>query len=234
MTKSTNKVIELVDSGLDLIRFLSVTTQESSQINNEVQISIRKSNESSKKIEAASKLIMTIADKTNLLSLNAAIEAARAGENGRCFAVVADEIRKLAEQSKESIKIIDEIVNNLYKDNSDTVGAMDDLINISKKQVDSVTLTKEKYLDISRAIKETEFKMEDLNKSSLKIDAMREEVEEQIQKLASVTQENAASIIQVSSSIQEQTASVVEISTASEGLATLAQGLKQLVLKFNV
>ncbi len=234
MTNATNEVGKLVDSGLEIIKVLSRMTKESSEANKEVHVNILKSNKSSKKIEEASKLIMDIADKTNLLALNAAIEAARAGEHGRGFAVVADEIRKLAEQSKKSTRIIDKIVSDLQKDNLEVVGTMENLIKIYQEQVESVDLTKDKYVEISRAIKVTESKVDILNESSLKIDEMRVEVEERIQNLAAMTEENSASTKEVSESMEEQTASIEEITSASESLDSLAQHLHMLVGKFKI
>lgn len=234
MTNATNEVGQLVDSGLEIIKILSRITNESSEANKEVHLNVLKSHESSKKIEEASKLIMDIADKTNLLALNAAIEAARAGEHGRGFAVVAGEIRKLAEQSKESTRIIDKIVNDLNKDNVEVVGTMENLVEIYQEQVESVGLTKDKYIEISKAIKAAESKVSILNESSLKIDDMRVEVEERIQNLAAMTEENSASTRAVSESMEEQTASIEEITSASESLDTLAQHLHILVGKFKI
>lgn len=234
MTKATNEVRDLVETGLEIIKVLSQITNQSSEANRKVHINILKSNDSSKKIEEASKLIMAIADKTNLLALNAAIEAARAGEQGRGFAVVAEEIRRLAEQSKESTRIIDGIVNNLHKDNKEVVETMEDLITISKEQVDSVNLTKDKYIEIAEAIKTADSKVAILNESSLKIDKMTAEVEDKIQGLAAMTKENSRSIKEVAESMEEQTASIQEITSASEGLDVLAQHLQRLVGKFEI
>lgn len=234
MTNSTNEVSKLVDSGLDIVQILSKKTKESSDANKEVHQNILKSNNSSKKIEEASKLIMDIADKTNLLALNAAIEAARAGEHGRGFAVVAQEIRKLAEQSKQSTKIIDKIVNELRKDNVEVVGTMENLIKIYEDQVDSVVLTKDKYMEISEAIKASEDKVKILNESSKRIDEMRLEVEDRIRRLADMAEENSLSAKEVSQAMEEQTASIEEITRASETLDTLAQDLHILVGRFKV
>lgn len=234
MTRAVNEVGKLAEAGLEIIRILSKTTKESSEANRKVCLNIHKSNESSKKIEEASKLIMAIADKTNLLALNAAIEAARAGEHGRGFTVVADEIRKLAEQSKESTKIIDQIVNNLRKDNIEVVETMENLIDISKEQVNSVNLTKDKYIEITKAIKTAEAKVNVLNESSLRIDKMRIEVEDGIQRLAAMTVENSANIKQTAESMEEQAASVEEITSASESLDVLAQHLQILVGEFKM
>ena len=234
MTKATNEVIHLVDSGLEVIDILFNIAIESTKANKEVHSSIIKTNESSKKIEKASKLITNIAESTNLLALNAAIEAARAGEHGRGFAVVADEIRKLSTQSKESTRIIDEIVMDLNKDNIEVVHTMENLIKTYKEQADSVGFTKEKYIEIAKAIKSVEAKVDTLNQSSLKIDGMRLEVEERISRLAAMTQENSASTKEVSESMEEQAASVEEITSASNSLDELAQHLHLLVGRFKI
>jgi len=234
MTVATNEVKNLTDTGLEVIRVLSEVTTEASEANKRVHFNINKSRESSKKIEEASKIIMSIADKTNLLALNAAIEAARAGDHGKGFTVVAEEIRKLAEQSKESIKIINEIVNNLRKDNLEVVETMENLIDISKTQVESVNLTKGKYIEIAEAIKVAESKVGILNESSAKLDQMRLDVEDRIHKLAEVTEENSLNIKQVGESMEEQTASTEEITSASEVLESLAQHLRSLVGQFKI
>lgn len=234
MTRATNEAGGLVDSGLEVIKVLTKITKESSEANKAVQVNIIKSNENSKDIEQANRLIMDIANKTNLLALNAAIEAARAGEHGRGFSVVADEIRMLAEQSKESSKTINKIVKNLRMDSEEIVKTMEALIDISKEQTSSVNLTRDRYLEIAEAIKAAERKVVVLNDSSLKIDRMRVEVEDRIRQLAAVSIQNSASTEEVSASIEEQTAAMEEISSASEGLEALALKLQQLVGKFKI
>nr|WP_242869885.1 methyl-accepting chemotaxis protein [Desulfitobacterium hafniense] len=234
MTKATDGVNQLVDSGLIIIKSLSNITSESSEANSEVYSSIIKSTENSQKIEGASKLITGIAEQTNLLALNAAIEAARAGQHGRGFGVVAEEIRKLAEQSKESTRIIDKIVNELKKNNTDTVQTMEKLVKINGEQVGSVRVTQDKYLEIAKAIKIVEEKVKTLNRSSLEMDGMRLEVEERLQRSVGMTEENSAVISKVSESMEEQAASIQEITSASEMLDECAQHLQVLVSHFKI
>ncbi|HHY28543.1 MAG TPA: methyl-accepting chemotaxis protein [Desulfitobacterium dehalogenans] len=234
MTKATNNVNQQINSGLTIIEVLSTITNESSEANNEVYSSITQSNESSKKIEKASQLITSIAEQTHLLALNAAIEAVRAGQHGRGFGVVADEIRKLAEQSKESTNIIDKIVRELKRDNAQAVQTMAKLVNINHEQVESVRVTKEKYLEIAKAIKKVEERVRILNESSLEMDSMRLEVEEKLKQSVHMTEENSAGIGKVSESMEEQAASIQMITSASEILDECAQHLQVLVSQFKL
>ncbi|MGE4272225.1 MAG: methyl-accepting chemotaxis protein [Desulfitobacterium sp.] len=234
MTGAIGNVNHLVASGLEIIDVLSNITDESNGANKEVYSSILKSQESSQKIESASKLITAIADQTNLLALNAAVEAARAGEYGRGFAVVAEEVRKLADQSKETTRIIDQIVENLNKDHIEAVQTMENLVGINKKQVESVVQTKDKYLEIAKAITATEDKVKLSNESSLKMDEMRLEVEDRLQRVVNMTEENSHGIGEVSMSMEEQAASVQQITKACEMLDELARDLQVLVGRFQI
>jgi methyl-accepting chemotaxis protein len=234
MTKAANDVGRLADDGLEVIEVLTRANKQSNEANREVHVSIFKSHESSKKIENASRLIMDIADRTNLLSLNASIEAARAGEHGRGFGVVADEIRKLAEQSREATVTINRIIDELRQDTEEVEGTVENLIHISEEQMSSVSLTKEKYLEIIQAIKGAQSQVHVLNESRLMIDRMRLEVEDEIHRLVAVSEQNSANAEQVSASVQEQTASIEEISTATHNLDLLAQNLQKLVGVFKL
>lgn len=103
-------------------------------------------NDSALKIKDATSLIASIADETNLLSLNASIEAARAGEAGKGFAVVAAQIQKLAEQSNESAKRIEDIIRELLKDSETAVHTMEDVKKIMQEQNEKVK-RRQKFLN---------------------------------------------------------------------------------------
>ena len=104
-------------------------------------------NDSALKIKDATSLIASIADETNLLSLNASIEAARAGEAGKGFAVVAAQIQKLAEQSNESAKRIEDIIRELLKDSETAVHTMEDVKKIMQEQNEKVKKRRQKFLN---------------------------------------------------------------------------------------
>ena len=234
LNSASEKVGIVAKEGLTEIETLTSIIAESSEAARHVYEGILKTNQSSQSIGEASSVIANIADQTNLLALNAAIEAARAGEAGKGFAVVADEIRKLAEQSTMSTKTIDEVVQQLQTNSKQAVETMESVGAIIEQQNQSVQQNREKYLQITDAIKVSEDAVEKLNTSGDEMNKMKEEILNALQGLSAIAEENSASTEEVSASIEEQTASMEEISKNSEGLAELSQNLQSTISKFKV
>ncbi len=228
------QVTEVVSEGLNDIDTLSKITEESNDATKEIYEVILKTNDSSNKIGQASNVIASIAEQTNLLALNAAIEAARAGESGRGFTVVADEIRKLAEQSSTSTKEIDEMVTELQKNSKNAVNTMERLSNISKEQSSSVLNTRDKYILIAEAMKESGKVVKQLNVSGEKMEKTKYEILDILEKLSSLAEESAAATEEATASMEEQVASIEEIASSSENLSNLAQNLQTIIMKFKV
>ena len=232
LEKSTNDVDALVNDGLTMMNKLAEITDTSSKQTEQVEQSILKTKEGTNRISEASALIASIAQQTNLLSLNAAIEAARAGDAGRGFAVVADEIGKLAEQSAATTKSIDLIINDLKEDADKTVAAMKQSRIINQEQNEIVQQTEDKYRQISEAMRLADAAVKAIEDASHLMQEKKDQVSDIIQSLSSVAQENAASTEQASAAIEEQSASIEEISASSESLALLAQDLKEQIAIF--
>ncbi|HZK85731.1 MAG TPA: methyl-accepting chemotaxis protein [Desulfosporosinus sp.] len=234
LNNSTEIVEKMKNEGSVSILELMERTKERELYMERIQEGIIKTNQSAEKINSASQMIQAVAEQTNLLALNAAIEAARAGEAGRGFAVVAEEIRKLAEQSSNSTKEIDTIVNELQINSQNAVEIIDKSSFIAKKQEDSVRITDAQFKGIAEAIEKTKGIVGKLNISGQDMELKKNQIIEILKNLACIAEENAASTQQVSAATEEQTASMIEIASASQGLAQLAQELQQAIDKFKV
>lgn len=226
--------VKAVDEGLVEMDILFERTNEVNSAANEIHQVILKTRESSEKIGQASDVISSISEQTNLLALNAAIEAARAGEAGRGFAVVSEEIRKLAEQSKSSISVINDIVNELQSNVSDAVDTMERVSDITKEQSNSVVSSRKKYMLITEAMDKAAEAVRQLNTSSENMEIMKDEILNVLENLSAIAQENSASTEQVTASMEEQTTSIEEIANASESLAGLAQELQSIINRFKI
>ena len=231
---SVNVVAESIGEGLEIVEELSKKTDENDDAIKEVYDIILKTNESAEDIGKASQFIASIAEQTNLLALNAAIEAARAGEHGKGFAVVADEIRKLAEQSTESTRTIDNSVAKLQENSGISVDTIKKVSELIKSQIESVKTTEIKYKDISNAMKVSEEAIQRLIAASDNMVSKKDEILKNIHGLSVIAEQNAASTEEAAASTEEQLASMIEISNASSDLADLAQDLQKSINKFKI
>ncbi len=207
------------------------TLQELEEINNKTKGAIdviyeqtNTTNDSALKIREAINLITDIAEETNLLSLNASIEAARAGEQGRGFAVVAGQIQKLAEQSNESARKIEEIVSMLIEDSDKAVGTMDEMRQIMMEQSNRVDRASEMFRQLKSGIDQSVFAVGVIADSTKEIDRTRVSVVDSAQNLTSIAQENAAST-------EETSAAVAELTEIMEGISNDAMSLEQVADK---
>ena len=225
-------VDKIIDSGLEIVNTLEKVNEQTLETNAELHDGIVKSHESFKRIENVTHLILDIAERTNLLSLNASIEAARAGEHGLGFAVVSDEIRKLAYQSRDYSKNINEIIEQMRRDNKNVEQGINNLVDVSKVQMESVHNTKDKYFEISGAMKQTNDLIHKLDAYQKNIDGMRRKVEDEILSLSAVSTQNANASSTVSQTIETQTQIAKTLTRSSKNLDALSSKLKGEVGKF--
>jgi methyl-accepting chemotaxis protein len=146
ISKETNSCVV---QGITVVDELNEQAVIVNQYNDNVFNIINGLNQKSIDIVNIIDVIRSIADQTNLLALNASIESARAGEAGRGFAVVAEEIRKLAEQSKDSVNNIGNIIKELQTDSENSLQAVVTLRGVSKKQNEIVLTTKEIFNEVN-------------------------------------------------------------------------------------
>lgn len=191
-------------------------------------------NESALRISEATKLITSIAEETNLLSLNASIEAARAGEQGRGFAVVAAEIQKLAEQSDESARQIEDIIQILLSDSEKAVETMYDVKEIIRAQSEQVEQTDTAFDQINDGVRQSIDGINRISEKTEQLDEARVNVVDVVQNLTAIAEENAAGAEETSASVAEVTSIVEDISSKSQALKEIAKELDESMDIFTV
>jgi methyl-accepting chemotaxis protein len=249
LEETSKGIIHIVDNS-SLVAELSIKTSEQAEEGgksvhrtmnqmNSIFGSVEKSNkiikslfERSVEIGSILDIISGIADQTNLLALNAAIEAARAGEHGKGFAVVADEVRKLAEQSQSSAKQITELIKGIQNDTNNSVQIME---KVTEDVEDGMKVSSEtigKFDQIMSSMKDMTPQIEAISATVQQISAGIQEVTATANELANIARDNAAVSEEVAASTQEQQASIEEVSASVRSLSKMADELKWLINQF--
>ena len=216
------------------VRGLSEVNGNTEQAIDEISAQTISTNESAMKIKDAAQLITSIAEETNMLSLNASIEAARAGEQGRGFAVVASQIQKLAEQSNDSAKLIDSIIENLIEDSNNAVETMHKMKDIMLEQSKQLTYTEEQFSEIYSNIEVTKQGITTIYDSVRNMNKERLVVVDVVQKLSEIASDNAAGTEQILASTEMLETTVRDVSDASEQLVTVSSNIGESVSGFTV
>ena len=224
-TQMTQEGGKLVQATVEQMHSIADTVEHSSAV-------IEKLGERSKEIGAIIDTISGIAEQTNLLALNAAIEAARAGEHGRGFSVVAEEVRKLAEESQGAATKISDLIAAIQKETGAAVSAMETGRAEAEKGRANVQSTGEGFKAIMERIEgihsDTQLIMgtiQDIDESGKKIVGYTDNIHGSSQKISSSTET-------VSAAAEEQSAGMEEIAASSRQLAEQAQKLKDALGKF--
>lgn len=195
---------------------------------------IKQLGERSSEIGSILELIHSIAEQTNLLALNAAIEAARAGEHGKGFAVVADEVRKLAEESGRSANQISKMLATIQQDTEKAIQEMD------KGQVEVEKGTKvvgdagATFAKITASIAAVNEQMLDVSTATQQIARNTIELSDSIQNMEQASMQNADHSQTVAASTEEQLSSMEEIAYSAEQLSNLAAGLQEEINRFKL
>ncbi|UOF89322.1 methyl-accepting chemotaxis protein [Fodinisporobacter ferrooxydans] len=196
--------------------------------------SIKELGDYAKNIDTIVEVITNISSQTNLLALNAAIEAARAGEHGRGFAVVADEVRKLAEQSQNSAKQISDYIATIQVGIKKAVESMDAGTKEVNSGIEVVNLAKNSFGKISTSVDEVFRQIQEVSATTEQMSAGAEEIVRVVDRIVEASETTSSATQTVSAATEEQLASMEEISSFASTLAKTAEELQSVINKFRV
>ncbi|MEI4771615.1 HAMP domain-containing methyl-accepting chemotaxis protein [Psychrobacillus sp. FJAT-51614] len=245
-SNSITKVAEKADLALQLTHSTHEKTEQGSAFVKETVSHMNLINESvvdtdralvtlnnkTKEIVHVLKLITDIADQTNLLALNAAIEAARAGEAGKGFAVVADEVRKLAEQTRHSVSDITGIAAEIENDTKKTVASINDVKDRVRSGLEIASDTQITFNDILIAVEQVKEQVSNISTISNDIKIKVTQVSTHAKEMSFVAKITSDSSNSVAAASEEQLASMEEVTAAAVSLANLAEDLQTRISKF--
>lgn len=185
-------------------------------------------------ISAAVELINEIANQTNLLSLNASIEAARAGEAGKGFAVVANEISSLATQSNESADKIADVISMLVEDSKRSMRKMDEVKKFLDEQQSNLQNTIQEFSIVEDGIVDTKKHSDSMDIKAKECDNSRQSVIDTISGLSAIAQENASITEETTASMQELNANINLVAQQAEEVKTQSEVLSQAIGFFTI
>lgn len=230
MTKLAN---EKSKHGSLQVKSLNNEFDKVEDVTRSLEANVGRLSEKSAMIGSIVSTIQSIAEQTNLLALNASIEAARAGEHGRGFSVVADEIRKLAEQTSSSTHQIEQIIGEIISEITSTKSNMSSSIQSVSSAAGNVHLAREAFETIDAVLTDTFTSLDDIMAQVSAINHSKDEVLSAVQNISAVTEESAASSEEVSATMDDQKLMVKDLQSRTVSLKHMAEKLEKSIAKFD-
>ena len=232
--QSSNEVLAMTSTGREAMNSSSEQMKVIDKIVHDAVVNVEGLDKHTQEISQLVAVIQGIAAQTNLLALNAAIEAARAGEHGKGFAVVADEVRTLAEQSSLSVTNITEIVNKIQNESSSVTSSLQEGYKEVEEGTNQIKRTGETFNNISESVTEMVSRIQTISDDLQNISATSQEMSGSIEEIAAITEQSAAGVQETSASSEQASSAMEEIANNSSDLANLAEELNKLVQQFKL
>jgi methyl-accepting chemotaxis protein len=226
-SNAANQGDKAVHAAMDQMKIIEKSVTSSAQV-------VTQLGERSIEIGQIVDTISGIAGQTNLLALNAAIEAARAGEQGRGFTVVAEEVRKLAEQSQEAAKRIASLISEIQLETSNAVAAMNNGTHEVKVGADVVNNAGKAFQEIVSLVGEVSCQVREISAAIQQMASGSQQIVTSVRDIGRISTDAAGQTQAVSFATGEQSASMEEIAVSSQALARMAEELQDAVRKFRV
>ena len=227
MQESSEKAAETIAN------LCSINEQVEAMIKN-VQEQTNQTNMSVQKIQEATAFIASVAEETNLLSLNASIEAARAGESGRGFAVVANQIKTLSEQSNASSGEIENTAKQLYEDSHRAVESMQQMRETINSQSASMEATQRVLQEVMEEIGDSMQRMSQMKQSTGELEEVRNEILASMDALSEFAQNNLTSTKQTYEQTNEVADTFEKVNSSAEELRSIATKLADSIRYFKI
>ena len=216
LTNSSKSLQELIEG----IHQIAETNEKASQTTQSLK-------QKTERIGQITNIVAEIAEKTNMLSLNASIEAARAGEAGRGFAVVAHEIGQLAHQSAKAVQDIHEYVVEIQTNVIDTVKYNDEQVAIGNREIERAQTTSKQILDMMDNVNVVVNSVEDIFKKAIEQQTYMNQVVQEAEHIALISKETSSAAKQVAVGTQHEAKNIVEVTTTVEDILNDIHTLKQ-------
>ncbi|MCR5212385.1 MAG: methyl-accepting chemotaxis protein [Lachnospiraceae bacterium] len=231
---TSSEISAVTAQGKEKVGTLTSITAESMAAFEKVLSVMNTISESSKKIGTASAFIEDVAQQTNLLSLNASIEAARAGEAGRGFSVVADEIRKLADQSAQSVQGINDVLYELQRNMGEADSQMGVVKDCVERQNISVQETSESFDKIIDSVGSVQSAIDDLNGVNDELKNGFEKITDLVTSLSASAEENAASAVELTNTAEVIARNVDELHSTEGTVHGSADNIADIISQFRL
>lgn len=230
----SQEAAEIADAGVDEAETAVDRIRDATDASSQVASQIDSLEDTMQEVSDIIDIIVNIADQTNILALNASIEAARAGDAGEGFAVVANEVKSLAEETQESADDIASIIENVQGQTETLVDSIQDANKDVGEGADAVEDVVDRLSEIQNRVQRTNEGVAEITDAVESQAHNAEQVSTVIEDTSEMTQQVTASIEEISAAVDEQSAAMDEVARSAQGLSKLSDDVDDLARRFQI